>query len=64
MSLFPFFEGSWKVGKLNVSRSSGSKQVLYAEPFRNVQGNVQEIQVLTSFGHWVKNPEGRDGDTF
>ena len=40
-------------------RGSGSgnlfscKQVLYSEPFRS----GQEIKVLTSFGHSVKNPE-------
>ena len=50
-AFFLFFVGSYKVGKLNVSTSSGNlfacKQVLYLEPFRS----VQEIKVLTSFGH-------------
>jgi len=61
---FFFFVGSYKVGKLNVGTSSGNlfacKQVLYSEPFLS----VQEIKVLTSFGHWVKKPEGGDGATF
>ena len=60
MSLFSFFVGSYKVGKLNVSTSSGSKQDLHSEPFRS----GQEIKVLTSFGNSVKNPEGGDGATF
>ena len=59
---FFFFVGSYKVGKLNVSTSSGNlfscKQVLYSEPFRS----GQETKLLTSFGHWVKKPEGGDGD--
>ena len=58
---FSFFVGSYKVGKLNVSTSSGNlfpcKQVLYSEPF----GNGQEVEVLTSFGHSVKNPKGGEG---
>ena len=62
--LFSFFVGSYKVGKLNVSTSSGNlfacKQVLYSEPFHS----GQEIKVLTSFGHSVKNPEGGDGAAF
>ena len=37
---------------------------LYSETFRSVHGNVQEITVLTSFGHWVKKPEGEDGAAF
>ena len=61
---FCLFVGSYKVGKLNVSTSSGNlfacKQVLYSETFRS----VQEIKVMTSFGHWVKKPEGGDGATF
>ena len=60
---FSFFVGSYKVGKLNVSTSSGN-QVLYSEPFRS----VQEIKVLTSRdfirSHWVKKPEGGDGAAF
>ena len=48
---FFFFVGSYKVGKLNVSTSSGNlfacKQVLYSETFRS----VQEIKVLNLFGH-------------
>ena len=59
---FFFFVGSYKVGKLNVSTSNGNlfscKQVLYSEPFRS----EQETKVLTSFGHWVKKPEGGEGD--
>ena len=47
---FFFFVGSYKVGKLNVSTSSGNlfawKQALYSETFRS----VQEVKVLTSFG--------------
>ena len=35
-------------------------KVLYSEPFRS----VEEIKVLTSFGHWVKKPEGGDDATF
>ena len=35
-------------------------KVLYSEPFCS----VQEIKVLTSFGHWVKKPEGGDDVTF
>ena len=58
---FSFFVGSYKVGKLNVSTSSGNlfacKQVLYSEPF----GSGQEVKVLTSFGHSVKNPKGGKG---
>ena len=58
---FSFFVGSYKVGKLNVSTSSGNlfacKQVLYSEPFRS----GQEVKVLTSFGHSVKNPKGGEG---
>lgn len=62
---FFFFVGSYKVGKLNVNTSSGNlfawcKQALYSEPFRS----VQEIKVLTSFGHWVKKPEGGDSAAF
>ena len=61
---FFLFVGSYKVGKLNVSTSSGNlfacKQGLYSEPFRS----VQEIKVLTSFGQWVKKPEGGDCATF
>ena len=61
---FPFFVGSYKDGKLNVSTSNGSlfacKQVLYSEPFRS----VQEINILTSFGHSVNNTEGGDGASF
>ena len=64
MSFFFLFVGSYKVGKLNVSTSSGNlfacKQGLYSEPFRS----VQEIKVLTSFGQWVKKPEGGDCATF
>ena len=52
-----FFVGSYKVGKLNASTSSGNlfacKQVLYSEPFRS----VKETKALTSLGHAVKNPE-------
>ena len=61
---FFFFVGSYKVGKLNVSTFSENlfacKQVLYSEPFRS----VQEIKVLTSFGHSVNNTEGGDEATF
>ena len=64
MSFFFFFVGSYKVGKLNVSTSSGNlfacKQVLYSETFRS----VQEINILNLFGHWVKKPEGGDGSAF
>ena len=63
-SFFFFFVGSYKVGKLNVSTSSGNlfacKKVLYSETFRS----VQEIKVLNLFGHWVKKPEGGDGSAF
>ena len=31
---------------------------------QNLFGNEQENKVLTSFGHWVKNPEGGDGTAF
>ena len=52
-----FFVGSYKVGKLNASTSSGNlfacKQVLYSEPFRS----VKETKALTSLGDAVKNPE-------
>ena len=58
---FSFFVGSYKVGKLNVNTSNGNlfacKQVLYSEPF----GSGQEVKVLTSFGHSVKNPKGGEG---
>ena len=58
---FSFFVGNYKVGKLNVSTSSGNlfpfKQVPYSEPF----GNGQEVKVLTSFSHSVKNPKGGEG---
>ena len=59
---FFFFVGSYKVWKLNISTSSGNlfscKQVLYSEPFRS----GQETKLKTSFGHWVKKPEGGEGD--
>ena len=37
-----------------------AKQALYSEPFRS----VQEIKILTSFGHSVNKTEGGDGATF
>ena len=50
-AFFSLFVGSYKVGKLNVSTSSGNlfacKQVLYSERFHS----VQEVKVLTSFSH-------------